>query len=465
MNGDPVGWPENPQRDYYIFDGWFDEYGYKVEGDDLVETPRDRDHTLYAHWIPYSYTIKYHSNDADNSDAMDTIETPVQYGIGAKIAKNQFTRAGYTFDGWHVYRESDSKWLYNDESRETGRIWLKENEAGGRAFRNWSDETTTEIASETPSDTIHLYAQWKPNTYTVTFNANEGSVSPNSKQVTYGSTYGTLPTPTRSGYLFDGWFTAASGGTQVTSSTPVGITSTQILYAHWTRNTYTITYNANGGSGAPSSQTKYHGKNLTLSSTKPTRRGYNFLGWSTNRSATSATYSAGGNYTANSSATLYAVWGKAVTSVTINKGDQWIANNGSTVDFNATVSPSDATNKTVTWASSNNSIATVNSNGTVTAKGAGRAKITATAGGKSASVYVYVYNAIFNGNTKYVWNPNYNNGEIGGITGTTKFVLKKYNSTYYEVSHYSGNISIYNWIEEAYRKPYVKKDSLTFYGL
>ena len=72
--------------------------------------------------------------------------------------------------------------------------------------------------------------------------------------------------------------------------------------------TYTITYNANGGSGAPSSQTKTYGTNLTLSSTEPTRTGYTFLGWSTSSTATSATYKAGGSYTTNASDTLYAVW-------------------------------------------------------------------------------------------------------------------------------------------------------------
>ena len=71
---------------------------------------------------------------------------------------------------------------------------------------------------------------------------------------------------------------------------------------------YTVSYNANGGSGAPSSQTKYYGKTLTLSSTKPTRSGYTFLGWGTSSTATSASYSAGGSYTANASVTLYAVW-------------------------------------------------------------------------------------------------------------------------------------------------------------
>lgn len=80
---------------------------------------------------------------------------------------------------------------------------------------------------------------------------------------------------------------------------------------------YTVSYNANGGSDAPSSQTKWYGATLTLSSKIPTRANYTFLGWSTNSSATSATYSAGGSYTSNSGATLYAVWKLAAIAPTI----------------------------------------------------------------------------------------------------------------------------------------------------
>ena len=72
--------------------------------------------------------------------------------------------------------------------------------------------------------------------------------------------------------------------------------------------TYTVSYNANGGTGTPSSQTKTHGVNLTLSSSKPTRNGYTFLGWATSSTATNATYQPGGNFTTNANTTLYAVW-------------------------------------------------------------------------------------------------------------------------------------------------------------
>lgn len=74
----------------------------------------------------------------------------------------------------------------------------------------------------------------------------------------------------------------------------------------WT--SYTISYNANGGSGAPSSQTKWKDQTLTLSSTKPTRTGYTFSNWNTKSDGSGTSYSSGSSYTANSAATLYAIW-------------------------------------------------------------------------------------------------------------------------------------------------------------
>lgn len=72
--------------------------------------------------------------------------------------------------------------------------------------------------------------------YNIIFNLDGGSCLTSSKTVTYGSTYGTLPTPTKSGYTFDGWFTSEIGGKRVTSSTKVDQMSDHVLYAHWTLN-------------------------------------------------------------------------------------------------------------------------------------------------------------------------------------------------------------------------------------
>lgn len=96
-----------------------------------------------------------------------------------------------------------------------------------------------------------------------------------------------------------------------------GITYASMSYTVPALASYKVTYNANGGSGAPSAQTKYYGKTLTISSTKPTRTGYTFKGWATS-STGSVAYASGASYTANASVTLYAIWQKITYIVKYN---------------------------------------------------------------------------------------------------------------------------------------------------
>ena len=91
-----------------------------------------------------------------------------------------------------------------------------------------------------------------------------------------------------------------------------------------------MSYNANGGSGAPANQTKWRDQTLKLSTTKPTRTGYTFQGWGTSASDTSADYASGANYTGNASITLYAIW-KAITYTV-----KYNANGGSGAPANQT---------------------------------------------------------------------------------------------------------------------------------
>ena len=164
--------------------------------------------------------------------------------------------------------------------------------------------------------------------YTIKYNANGGSGAPGNQTKWKDQTLTLSNTkPTRTGYSFLGWSTSSSA-TSATYSAGDSYTanSSATLYAVWKANTYKVTYNANGGSGAPSAQTKTYGVTLTLSSTKPTRTNYTFKGWSTSASATTATYASGGSYTANSAATLYAVWELAykkpsITNVSITRSE------------------------------------------------------------------------------------------------------------------------------------------------
>lgn len=145
--------------------------------------------------------------------------------------------------------------------------------------------------------------------YTVAYNANGGSGAPGSQTKWYGKTLKLSSTkPTRTGYTFQGWATSSGGSVAYAAGANYTSNASATLYAVWKANTWAISYNANGGSGAPAAQTKIYGQTLTLSSTKPTRTNYNFLGWSTSSSATSAQYAAGGTFTTNANVTLYAVW-------------------------------------------------------------------------------------------------------------------------------------------------------------
>ena len=231
-----------------------------------------------VYYYEKTYTVSFNANGGSGAPSSQT----KSHTKTLTLSSTKPTRTGYDFKGWSTSSSATSA-SYS---------------AGG---------------SFTTNANTTLYAVWAKSKYTISYNANGGSGAPSSQTKTYGLDL-TLSstTPTRSGYTFKGWGTSSSSTTA--SYQPGGkytSNSSATLYAVWQKDaptTYTVSYNANGGSGAPSSQTKTHGVTLTLSSTTPTRSGYTFRGWGTSSSSTSASYSAGGSYTNNASITLYAVW-------------------------------------------------------------------------------------------------------------------------------------------------------------
>ena len=140
----------------------------------------------------------------------------------------------------------------------------------------------------------------------------------------------TSPSVEKNGYEIIGWNTSNSATTSSWNvNTSKSISTNSTYYPITKLNTYTVSYNANGGSRAPASQTKTTNNNLTLSSVKPTRVGYTFQGWGTSSSATTATYQPGGTYSDNKSITLYAVW-------KINKVNIKFSTNSGTVQTSST---------------------------------------------------------------------------------------------------------------------------------
>ena len=167
--------------DGYNWTGWSGTWNY-VDGQYGIANKTLK---LYARWTPKSYTISYNSNGGTGTMTSDTVST----GGSVTIKGNTFKRTGYKFVGWTTKSDgTDDGYGWNPGWSGT---WNYDNGQYGIA-----------------NDKLVLYARWD-NHFTVTYNDNGGSgCSSSSKTVTYGSTYGNLCTPTRSGYIFAGWYSS-----------------------------------------------------------------------------------------------------------------------------------------------------------------------------------------------------------------------------------------------------------------
>ena len=242
-----------------------------------------RNITLYARWQANTYKLYYNSNGGSGAPS------GTYYGSSVTVTSAKPTRNGYTFVCWNT-----------------------------SAFGNGTDYYAGNKITLYYNTT--LYAKWKANVYSLYYNSNGGNGAPR------GSSYasGTVVTvssakPTRSGYTFVCWNTSSSGGgTNYYAGSRVTVNRNITLYAIWKKNVtyYTLTYSANGGSGAPQATTAAEGTSVKVSSVKPTRSGYNFVCWSTVSSSSGTgtvtgngiNYNAGDSITLTRNMTLYARW-------------------------------------------------------------------------------------------------------------------------------------------------------------
>ena len=300
-------------------------------------------------------------------------------GIISRNGNNIFHTINYgekmNSDGLANYNNKDYLYITKNGSIVTKNkewICLSGCTTSGKVYSQYEAYSSDDFCdAKDKSCTVVLGVNWK-NVYTISYDANGGSNAPSNQTKIYGQSI-TLSSskPIRTGYTFQGWATTSSA---TTATYQPGATYTAnanlTLYAVWKANTYTVTYNANGGTGAPSSQTKTYGVNLTLSSTKPTRTGYTFQGWAASQSATSAQYQPGGKYTGNANLTLYAVW-KAVSKPVITRINNESGGNWVNHSFNTYIYATDdegisriewSTDKT-NWYYSDMSTPTMQSNG------------------------------------------------------------------------------------------------------
>lgn len=283
-----------PSKTGYTFAGWSCSAGGTYSAGS--QYTRDQDSgtvTMTAQWTANKYTVTYNSNGGSGSMSADTATYDSNYTTKA----NSFTRTGYTFTGW------------NEKADGTGTSWTS------YIGKPWKWKYTKSIT---------LYAQWKANTYTVTYNANGGSGTMSSDTATYDANYTTKANGfTKTGYEFVGWNEKADGsGTSWTSY--IGkpwkwtYTNNVTLYAQWKASNYTIKFDANGGTGSMGNQTATYDTALNLSANRFARPTYTFLGWSKDKDAATASYSNSQSVknigSAGTTVTLYAVWRKTDAS-------------------------------------------------------------------------------------------------------------------------------------------------------
>lgn len=234
----------------------------------------NEDVTLYAVWTPDTYTIQYYANGGSGAPSSQTKTADV----ALTLSNSTPSRTGYTFKQWNT------------------------NEDGyGTTYRPG--------ASYTRNESLDLYAIWDPIPYYITYDANGGSSAPSRQTKYYGEViYISDTIPRRTGYDFLYWRDGLYSGTRWDPGESYSGNYDLTLYAIWQIITYTVSYSSNGGSGAPSLQTKNYGENLTLSSSIPYWTGHTFKSWNTNSDGSGSNYQPGGSYTRNESITLYAKW-------------------------------------------------------------------------------------------------------------------------------------------------------------
>ncbi len=241
--------------------------GYTVAWDVTDFSNLTADMTVNAVATPNAYTVTYDANGGTVASAT------AEFTFDAAYTLAEPTKDGYTFAGW------------------------MNGETPVAATGTW-----------TTASNVTLVATWTANTYTVTYDANGGTVADATADVVYGSAY-TLAEPTKAGYTFAGWM---NGETPVAATGNWAIAENVTLVAAWTANTYTVTYDANGGTVASATAEVTFGDDYTLA--EPTKAGYTFAGWMNGETPITAT----GKWAIAENVTLVATWTANTYKVTFD---------------------------------------------------------------------------------------------------------------------------------------------------
>ncbi|MCM1507959.1 MAG: InlB B-repeat-containing protein [Ruminococcus flavefaciens] len=287
-----------PTRTGYTFAGWFTSADGGTQITSGTQVNLTANQTLYAHWTANQYTLTVNPNGGtyDNSTSAVAKSPKLVYNAGNWWTIGKASRTGYTLTGYFTQASGGEK------------VYDANGEAVNSTF--WKDKKYINTGNLT------AYAQWTANQYNVKLVYNDGTDKTETIKVSYDGTYSGLTNPTKTGYNFNGWFTSEDGGTQITNSNKVTITSEQMLYAHWSKDKLMITFDALGGkSEAGTKLVTYDNKYGVLP--KAEKTGYTFGGWYLDKECTKS-ISESDTVKITSNQSVYAKWNLREYTVTFD---------------------------------------------------------------------------------------------------------------------------------------------------
>ena len=285
-----------------------------LDGNTYTVNSTDGDVTLTAEYPYNTYTVQFNGNGSTSGSMSNQSFT---YGTAQNLTANAFRRTGYTFAGWNTKADGsgtsydDQKSVNNLTTTNGGTVTLYAqwtanqytitfDTNGGSAINPITQDYNTAITAPAdptrkgytfagwnpalpatmPAGNMTVTAQWEIVTYTITYNLDGGELpsgQSNPGTYTVETPTFTLNNPIKTGYTFDGWYdNEGLTGTPVTTIDK-GSTGVKVLYAKWTANQYTITFDTNGGSAINPITQDYN--TAITAPADPTRKGYTFAGW------------------------------------------------------------------------------------------------------------------------------------------------------------------------------------------
>lgn len=268
--------------------------GTNYSDEQLIEGGINEDLTLYAIWDEIQYKITFNGNGATSS-SNNTVDWDLTYPTNGTVTFGDmgFSRDNYILDNWNT----------------------DQNGTGTKYSADLNDSITFDDIPFDGQYKITLYAQWKEETYTITFKANQGTGEMADLELVKNVS-ANLPknTFTRNGYTFKEWNTKANGtGTKYSDEESISITKNTTLYAIWNPITYQIKYDSNGGTGNMNNSNLTYDKPFTLSDNLFTKANKKFKEWNTDPNGTGTSYANKASVTNltnenNQIITLYAIW-------------------------------------------------------------------------------------------------------------------------------------------------------------